>query len=226
MDNEIFYILTSIEKKLNSSSISPRIRASLTRELVKAKSRYCNFNASLIKGETKKQVYESLIKKGKALLKNGNNLNEVYSFLRYANAAYFDFTNSLEPLNTGIRLFTLTSALLIALSPQFLGAIFSFVLVLPIFLGLNALKKRSSFGYIMASFIFPVSLVVSTLWLRFGYQVLKDYSGVLIETVQATGKSPEIARFLITIPPVLSLLLLISACLMMYKLYKMRDALI
>ncbi|KXG78767.1 hypothetical protein AN618_01050 [Fervidicola ferrireducens] len=226
MENEIFGILTSIEKKLNSSSISPRIRASLTKELEKAKNRYRNFDADLIKGETQKQVYESLLKKGKALLKNGNNLNEVYSFLRYANAAYFDFTNSLGPLNTGIRLFTLTSALLMALSPQFVGAVFSLVLVLPIFLGLNALKKRRAMGYTMALFVFPVSFAVSTLWLRFGYRVLKDYSGVLSETVQATGKSPEFARLLITIPPVLSLLLLISACLMIYKLFKARDMLI
>ncbi|MDN5332093.1 MAG: hypothetical protein PWP45_1318 [Tepidanaerobacteraceae bacterium] len=226
MENEIIGLLSSIEKKLNSSSISPRIRASMIKELEKAKSRYRNFDSGIIKGETQKQVYESLLKKGRALVKNGKNLNEVYSFLRYANAAYFDFTDALGPLNAGIRLFTLTSALFIALSPQFLGAAFSLVFILPIFLGLNALKKRRTLGYTMALFLLPVSLAVSTLWLRFGYRVLTDYSGVLSETVEATGKSPEFARFLITIPPLLSILLLFSACLMAYKLFKARDMLV
>jgi hypothetical protein len=64
------------------------------------------------------------------------------------------------------------------------------------------------------------------MWLRFGYRVLIDYQAVLSETVQTTGKSPQIASFLITVPPVLSLLLLFSAGYMIYQLTRARDMLI
>ncbi|MCG0275863.1 MAG: hypothetical protein L5655_06800 [Thermosediminibacteraceae bacterium] len=232
MANEVYEILISIEKwaKANSSSISPKIKARINAELKKAKQRYRDFDPTTIKGDTQKKVYETLIKKGneliKGLAKKNKSKDEAYFFLRYANAAYFDFTNLLGPLNTGIRLFTLSSALFIALSPQFLGAVFSIVLILPIFLGLNALKKRRTLGYTMAISMVPIFLTVSTLWLRFGYRVLSDYSTVLTETVNATGRSPEFAKFLITFFPLLSILLLFSTCFMAYKLYKAKDMLI
>ncbi|TYP58575.1 hypothetical protein [Thermosediminibacter litoriperuensis] len=230
MANEVFETLTSIEKWTKSADIPAHARAKIKKELEKAKGRYRDFDPSGIKSIEQKRVYEALVKKGgdlgKKLNKKSEMKDQVYSYLRYANAAYFDFMNTLTPLNSGIRFFALTSALFIALSPQFLGAAFSLVFLVPIFLGLNALKKRRAAGYTLAMLLLPVSFAVSALWLRFGYRVLVDYQAVLSETVKATGKSPEVARLLITVPPVFSLLLLFAAGYMAYQLTKARDMLI
>jgi hypothetical protein len=229
--SEIFKMLMSIEKWAKSADIPASVRTKINKELVKAKVRYENFDPSKMKNTEQKKVYEAVIKKGEKIekklnFKKSEIKDEVYSYLRYTNAAYFDFMSALAPLNIGIRFYALTSALFIALSPAFLGAAFSLAFLIPIFLGLNALKKRHTLGYTIAMLITPLSFAVSIMWLRFGYRVLIDYQAVLSETVQTTGKSPQIASFLITVPPVLSLLLLFSAGYMIYQLTRARDMLI
>ncbi|ADL08311.1 hypothetical protein [Thermosediminibacter oceani] len=231
MANEVFQTLISIEKWANSADIPAYTRTRIKKELEKAKERYRDFEPGGITNGEQKRVYEALVKKGDDLVKKlksrkSEMKDPVYSYLRYANAAYFDFKNALAPLSTGIRLFALTSALFIALSPQFLGAAFSLVFLVPIFLGLNALKKRRAVGYTLAMLLLPLAFAVSALWLRFGHRVMVDYQAVLLETVKATGKSPEAARLLITVPPVLSLLLLFAAGYMAYQLTKAKDMLI
>jgi len=229
--NEVFETLISIEKWTKFTHTPAYHLAKIKKEVEKAKERYRNFDPSGIKSDDQKRVYEALVKKGRELekklnFKKSEIKDQVYSYLRYANAAYFDFMNALTPLNIGIRFFTFTSALFIALSPPFLGAAFSLVFVVPILLGLNALKKRRAVGYSLAMLIVPVSFAVSTMWLRFGYRVLVDYQTVLLETIKATGKSPEVARLFITVPPLLSLLLLFSTGYMAYQLTRARDMLI
>lgn len=231
---EIIEILDSLKEKTEKLNLGKNKKNQLLKELFKQKERYLTLIEEDIKSNEKKKVYEGIIKKGKDLIKKlqAKNIDDrekqrlIIAYTHYIRAAYFDFKDLLKPLNTGIRLFALTSALFIGLSPQFLGGAFSLFFLVPIFLGLNGLKKRRLLGFKMAMMLFPISIGISALWLRFGFNAALNFNKVVAETAQTLGKSIDIAKYFVIVPPIFAVVLLISSCLMAYYLLKSREMLL
>ncbi|MGB9975974.1 hypothetical protein [Thermovenabulum sp.] len=233
-NNPVLEILESLENALSKLNIPEKRKEKISKDIAAQKQRYEKINQEEIAGEEKKKVYQGITVKGKDLLEKLKSKNidskekekYILSFLLYIRAAYFDFKDQLKPLNTGIRLFALTSALFIGLSPQFLGGAFSLLFLVPIFLGLNGLKRRRIFGFKMAMMIFPVALGVAALWIRFGINAVLNFQKVVFDTAHTLGKPVNIAKFFVIVPPVFALVLLASSFIMAYYLYKSREMLL
>ena len=232
--NPVLEILESLENALSKLNIPEKRKEKILKDIAVQKQRYEKINQEDIAGEEKKKVYQGITVKGKDLLEKlkSKNIdakekeNYILSFLLYIRAAYFDFKDLLKPLNTGIRLFALTSALFIGLSPQFLGGAFSLLFLVPIFLGLNGLKRRRIFGFKMAMMIFPVALGVAALWIRFGINAALNFQKVVADTAHTLGKPVDIAKFFVIVPPIFALVLLASSFIMAYYLYKSKEMLL
>ncbi len=178
-----------------------------------------------------KRVYKSLIKNGNKLLKeikankNSKEMKEkINYYIGYLKAAKADFTgNTNIIIGKYYRVYILTSALFFALSPQYYGFILPALLFVPIFLGIKGIKNRSKTGFHFSLSVVPVALMTSFTWIRYGIYALSNFNTALNETVNSTGLSPFKSKLLVTVPPLLALILLISVAVMAYRGYKSKD---
>ncbi len=72
-------------------------------------------------------------------------------------------------LSLGLLFFVLASALYMVLSPQYFGAIFSIIFIIPIYMGIRGIRRKSKKGLTFAFMTFPLFLLVSTIWLKNAY---------------------------------------------------------
>ncbi|CDF59061.1 hypothetical protein [Thermobrachium celere] len=157
---QIVAILKSLNDKLIKLQISDKKKRVYVKEIENLIDRYAKLDI-----DTKNEVYQSLVRKGKEVQKNLNAL-EIENYLRYCQAALYDFEGNLKPLSHIFRAFLLTSILFMILAPQFLGPILPLVFILPIFLGIKGLKKRSSTGLTLALSVLPIGLLTSVIWIK------------------------------------------------------------
>ncbi|MEG2290117.1 MAG: hypothetical protein RR891_02350 [Clostridium sp.] len=113
--------------------------------------------------------------------------------------------------------FTVVSGLFIALSPQYFGFIFPVIFLIPIYMGIKALKGRRKAGLYLSLGIVPLSVSLSSIWLRYGVNIIG--SGNLANAVDV---SPTM--FLIFVN--LALFLGISCIILIVKLIKYRNVFI
>ncbi len=109
--------------------------------------------------------------------------------------------------------FTVVSGLFIALSPQYFGFIFPVIFILPIYMGIKALKGRRKAGLYLCLGVVPLSVSLSSIWLRYGVHVIG--SGNL---ANAEGVSPTL--FIIFVS--LATLLGASCIILIVKIMKYR----
>lgn len=113
--------------------------------------------------------------------------------------------------------FTIVSGLFIALSPQYFGFIFPVIFILPIYMGIKALKGRRKAGLYLSLGIVPLSVSLCSIWLRYGFSVVS--SGNLTNALEI---SPTAFLIFFT----LALILGISCTILIVKLIKYRNVFI
>lgn len=85
--------------------------------------------------------------------------------------------------------FTLLSACLIALSPQFFGPILAVVFILPIYMAIKGIKNRRKSGYLIAMGIIPIALGVSMLWIRYFIYIIPNLNEEMLKLSSGIGLS-------------------------------------
>lgn len=111
--------------------------------------------------ERHEETYVSLMKRGKELIKVANLKDEkkLKYFLRYCHAAYYDFTDNVRPLNWLIRSFMITVMFFYIMAPQYYGYVLPLIMVVPVFLGIRGMKKRSLNGLITGCAVIPLGIL-------------------------------------------------------------------
>ena len=145
---------------------------------------------------------------------------EVY--IRYLKASLCDFEGKTVYLRKYITSFLFSAMLFLALSPQFYGFILPVLFFIPIYIGLKGVKNRSISGFYMTMSVVPVALMTSFTWIRYGINAKADYMGA-VKAIADSGVAQKLAEKLVYIGPIFGCVLLIFACLQLYRGYKSRD---
>ncbi len=122
----------------------------------------------LVTQERHEETYVSLMKRGSELLKTSNLKDEkkLQYFLRYCHAAYYDFTDNMKPLNWLMRSFMITVMFFYIMAPQYYGYILPMIMVVPVFIGMRGMKKRSLNGLITGCAVLPLGVMVGVTHLK------------------------------------------------------------
>lgn len=223
--------LLDIIKELQGLAVNPRIipegkGLKLQNSLVSLEKQFQEIKVS----EKHQNVYSALCKKGKETVKTlketkdvKSNQDKLEAYIRYLHAAKGDFEGKTNDVNKYLRTFVFTSALFLALSPQFFGFILPAVFFVPIFLGIRGVKSRSMTGLYMSLAVAPAAFMTSFIWIRYGIYALSHYQEAVAKVMADTGRSFAFSRALVTIPPVLAVLLLFLASLQVYRGIKTKN---
>ena len=179
--------------------------------------------------ENMKIQYNNLNSKGIELIKELKSSKDkdkletsVEVYIRYLKASLCDFEGKTNYLRKYITSFLFSSMLFLALSPQFYGFILPVLFFLPIYMGLKGVKKRSISGFYMTMSVVPVALMTSFTWIRYGINAKIDYTGA-VKSIVDTGVAQNLAEKLVYIGPLFGCILLMFACLQLYRGYKSKD---
>lgn len=220
--NTISQLICEIEK---SKNLKERKIDKYKSTLKKLHKNYSDVN---ITDEFKRQ-YNQLNSKGIELVKEIKNLKDkdklesnIEIYIRYLKASLCDFKGQAKNLRKYITSFLFSAILFLALSPQFYGFILPILFFIPIYIGLKGVKKRSINGFYMTMSLVPVSLMTSFTWIRYGMNVISDYTSAVTNIVNS-GISENLAKNLVYIGPIFGLILLIFATMQLYRGYKSRD---
>lgn len=209
MDSSLVVLLGDIKRRLEKSSIDNNKREKYIKEINNLIEKYREIGVP----NNHKETYESLLKKGKELIKDSN-INEkgkVEYYLRYCNAALYDFNENLKPLNRIVLSYMLTCILFFALSPQYFSYILPLIMIIPIYLGLKGVRNRSYNGLLYALSCIPMALLTSVAWLWNAFLASKNFNVFIESLSKQFNKTPETATNLIITFVVLSFILLISS---------------
>jgi hypothetical protein len=211
MDRSISVTLDDIGRKLDRASISDAKKSRYASEIGYLKNKYESLD--IHEGQREAAVYESLVKKGRELMKESNirDLKKVDFYLRYCRAALYDLSGDLKPLNWIVRLFIATCILFLALSPQYFPFIMPLMFIIPIFLGLKGMKKRNTTGLYYGLSVMPMALLTSVISLNSFFLNLKDFNGYLAEQSQRYNMSLSGTKSLTILFTVLSVVMLLTA---------------
>jgi hypothetical protein len=120
-------------------------------------------------------------------------------------------------------LFTIVSALFLALSPQFFGFILPVIFIIPIYMALNGIKHRKKSGYLIALGILPLALAVSMLWMKYFYSILGNMGEEFARMSAQFRVSAGTIQFLTIGCGILSLVLFGVSILTFMKLIKYKQ---
>lgn len=176
-----------------------------------------------------KKQYNQLNSKGIELVKEIKSSKDKHKletsievYIRYLKASLCDFEEKTVYLRKYITSFLFSAMLFLALSPQFYGFILPVLFFLPIYMGLKGVKQRSISGFYMTMSVVPVAMMTSFTWIRYGINAKQDYVGA-VKSIVDSGVAQGLAEKLVYIGPILGCILLIFACVQMYRGYKSRD---
>ncbi|WP_042275962.1 hypothetical protein [[Clostridium] dakarense] len=194
-------------------------------DLTKIYDKYDNINVP----DNMKNQYNQLNSKGIELIKDVRSSKDknkletnIEVYIRYLKASLCDFEGKTNYLRKYITSFLFSAILFLALSPQFYGFILPILFFLPIYLGLKGVKKRTITGFYMTMSLVPIALMTSFTWIRYGINVKIDYQGA-VKAIVDSGVAQGLAEKLVYIGPLFGCVLLIFACLQLYRGYKSRD---
>jgi hypothetical protein len=222
LDKELIVVLNDISKKLERHYKGRKLEK-YRKQLSNVASIYENLEI----GEDFTSLYNSLVNRGKELKSDLNlrDRNKLEFYIRYVNAAVYDFTNNIKPLNTVLKSFLLTATLFFVLSPQYFSYVLPIVFILPTFLGVRGMKKRTFGGLVIGALLLPMSLMVSVVWLKNATLV---YTGTGIDAYIAQLASSygieslEFAKNMFNAMIMLSLVMFGSSIYSMYTMFKYR----
>jgi hypothetical protein len=119
--------------------------------------------------------------------------------------------------------FTLMSALLIALSPQFFGGIFALIFIIPVYMGISGIKYRKKSGWLLGLGIAPIAASVAILWIRYIWSILPNFDAAIIEVSSNVNVSFSTIKFLSLCGFIFSIIMLVLVCLTIVGLIKYRS---
>lgn len=208
-----------------SKSIKDNKKQKYKAELAKLYDKYDNTKIP----ENMRNQYNQLNSKGIDIIKEVKSLKDknkletnIEVYIRYLKASLCDFEGKTNYLRKYITSFLFSAILFLALSPQFYGFILPVLFFLPIYLGLKGVKQRTVTGFYMTMSLVPVALMTSFTWIRYGINVKIDYQGA-VKAIVDSGVAQGLAEKLVYIGPLFGCILLIFACLQLYRGYKSRD---
>ncbi|QCX33717.1 hypothetical protein FDN13_08390 [Caloramator sp. E03] len=209
MDSSLVVLLEDIKRKIDKSAINENKKEKYKKELENLIFKYRQLGVP----NNHKETYESLLKKGRELMKdaNINDKGKIEYYLRYCNAALYDFNENLKPLNRIVLSYMLTCILFFALSPQYFSYILPLIMIIPIYLGLKGVRNRSFNGLLYALSCIPMALLTSVAWLWNAFLASKNFGAYIEALSKQFNKSPETARNLIIIFVAMSFILLASS---------------
>lgn len=224
--SDIFGVIDNLEKKILSTESLGTKRAKYTEDLDKIKKEYQQVEVP----ENLKEVYVSLVKKGKELpnhFKVNSNPKElsrkIEYYMRYLKAALGDFNGRTPEVMKYYRAYLFTSILFLALSPMWYGFILPGIFFVPIFLGTRGVKNRTRTGFMMSLAVVPVALMTASLWVKNGLYVMGNYQQAIQSALDEGKRSMLTTKLMVIGLPSMGAMLMVFAILMLYKGYKSRD---
>jgi phage shock protein PspC (stress-responsive transcriptional regulator) len=219
MEKDLLLVLEDIRKKVNKF-YDGRKRDSYNEQINGLKQRYSEIEIE----ERHEETYNSLVNKGKELLKENNIKDEkkVSYYLRYCGAATYDFKNNMKPLNLIMKSFLLTCMLFFILGPQYLGFLLPLVFVVPIFMGLRGMRKRVLNGLMMGVSIVPMGVLVAIIWLRNAYLAMGNFGGFIAGIAKQFNLPMDFTQNLVIAFVIMSVVLLCSSFVLLYSAIKYR----
>lgn len=221
MEKDLVVVLEELSKKLNKLYVGKK-KEQFEKEIIGLIGIYKDLEIP----EAHMETYESLKNKGKELMKESNIKQEkkVDYYLRYCNAAIYDFKDNLQPLNTIMKAFLLTCALFFVLAPQYFSFILPLIFVLPVFMGLRGMRKRVRNGLIMGVSVVPMAILVAMVWIRNAILTISSgtFGSFVNQLAQAYGLEYEFSKNLAIACILLSIVMLASAVTLAYSAYKHR----
>lgn len=219
MEKDLLLVFDDIKKKINKFYDGNK-RDKLNKQIDELKQTYSDIEIA----ERHMETYDSLINRGKELLKENNIKNEkmVNYYLRYCGAAEFDFKNNIQPLNLIMKSFLLTCALFFVLGPQYLGFVMPLIFVVPIFMGMRGMRKRVMNGLMMGVSVVPMGVLVATIWLKSAYLSMGNFGAFVAGIAQQYNLSMEFTQNLVIACIILSVVLLGSSITLLVSAIKYR----
>lgn len=208
MANGLELIFDSIVRKIEKSEIKPVKKEKYFKEINLLKESY----RDMVISEENKPIYDGLNKKGRELASKSQltDTSKIDLFLKYCSAAIYDFKGNLKPLERFVRVYLITCILYLALSPMYFQ-ILPLLFIIPIFLGIKGVKKRTLNGLILSMTVIPMALLTSIVWIMNAFLTAKDYSTYINSVAQTLNQSYEFARNLTVVFTGLSVVLLVTA---------------
>lgn len=219
MEKDLLLVLDDIKKKINKFYDGKK-KEKFNIQIDELKQIY----SSLEIEERHMDTYESLVNKGKELVRENNIKNEkkVIYYLRYCGAAEYDFKNNIQPLNLIMKSFLLTCTLFFVLGPQFLGFIMPLIFVVPIFLGLRGMRGRVLNGLMMGISVVPMGVLTATIWLKNAFNARANFGGFISGIAQQYNLPMEFTQNLAIACIIMSIVLLGSSITLLYSAIKYR----
>lgn len=220
MVKDLLLVLEDIRKKINKFYDGKK-RDKFNSQIDKLKQDYSSIEVQ----ERHEETYQSLVNKGKDLLKENNIKDEkkITYYLRYCSAAEYDFNNNIKPLNLIMKSFLLTSALFFVLGPQYLGIVLPLIFVIPIFSGLRGMRKRVLNGLMMGVSIVPMGILVAIIWIRNVLLTMGNFAQFVAGIAQQYKLSIEFTQNLVIACVLMSVVLLVSSITLLVSAIKYRD---
>lgn len=198
---QLVNVLRSLNEKVEKLKLEEKKKNKIKKTLNRLIEEYTNIDL-----DTNNEIYKALIKKGKDVLK-ATSLVDIEGYIRYCEAAIYDFKGNLKPLNYLFRAFLITSILFMILAPQYFGPILPLIFILPIFLGIKGLKKRSATGLTLALSVLPMGLLTSVASIKNSILVLGEGNKFYTELAQFYKISLSTAKGLFMVFFILSIVL-------------------
>jgi uncharacterized membrane protein (DUF485 family) len=208
MEKDLLLVFDDVKKKINKFYDGNK-KDKLNKQIEELKKTYSSLEIS----ERHVETYDSLVKRGNELLKENNIKNEklVHYYLRYCDAAEFDFKNNIQPLNLIMKSFLLTCTLFFVLGPQYLGFVLPLIFVVPIFMGMRGMKKRVMNGLMLGVSVVPMGILVATIWLKSAYLAMGNFDAFVGGIAQQYSLSMDFTQNLIIACVLMSVVLLGSS---------------
>ncbi|HWR60592.1 MAG TPA: hypothetical protein VN580_03225 [Clostridia bacterium] len=222
MEKDLIVVLEELSKKI-SKAYSDKKKEKFEKQITGLISIYKDMEIPEVHVET----YESLINKGRELMKESNVKQEkkVDYYLRYCGAALYDFKDNLQPLNIIMKSFLLTAALFFVLAPQYFSFILPLIFAVPVFMGLRGIRKRVLNGLIIGVAIVPMAILVAMVWIRNAVLTVSTgtFGSFVNQLAQSYGFSFEFSKNLAIACIMLSIVMLASAVTLIYNAVKHRS---
>ncbi len=158
-------------------------------------------------------TYDSLCKRGVELLKPGNLKDEekLKYFLRYCDAALYDFKDNVKILTYLMRAYMMTTMFFYIITPQYFGYILPLIMVVPVFIGMRGMKKRSLNGLITGCSVVPLAIMVAVVHFKSIFIALNTgYDNYLGELATHYNFSFAFTQGLMTTMNILAAVMLIA----------------
>ena len=219
MKEDLLLVLEDIKKKI-TKFYDGKKKDKYCNQIDTLKQEYTTFEIP----ERHQETFDSLVKKGKELLKDTNIKDEkkIAFYLRYCGAAEYDFKDDLKPLNTILKSFLLSCTLFMVLAPQYFSFILPLIFVIPIFMGLRGMKKRVLNGLMIGISIVPMGLLVSIIWLRNAILTIGHFDVFVNDLAQQFNFSIQFTQNLAIACIALSVVLFVSSITLFVSAIKYR----